>query len=255
MKEYNVALRPIHYACVSGGKDSLFMFRLILDNLEKYPLDMVVNYDLEIDYPFAKNVVNYIENVCNKLGIKFVRLKPRVSWEEIYMRWGYPNRIARWCNNHYKLDCEKQLKEWIEKQNCRPVAYFGFCADETSRFKYEIGSIKDGQDVIYPLAEENIEEDIILEWASKQDIFDNWYKIFRRQGCMGCPMSARKELAYLKLKYPDFYTKMVDMVKWTEENKHGRIVFGKPIKEVDEVINKKWIPKLLEELKEKGVSL
>ena len=61
MAKYDMTLRPIHYASVSGGKDSLYMLNLILHNQDKYPLDMVVNFDLEIDYPFAKNVVGYIE--------------------------------------------------------------------------------------------------------------------------------------------------------------------------------------------------
>ena len=61
MAKYDMNLRPIHYACVSGGKDSLFMLNLILHNLDKYPLDMIVNFELEIDWPFTKNVVDYIE--------------------------------------------------------------------------------------------------------------------------------------------------------------------------------------------------
>lgn len=48
--KYDLKLRPIHYASVSGGKDSFYMLNLILNNLDKYPLDMVVNFDLEIDW-------------------------------------------------------------------------------------------------------------------------------------------------------------------------------------------------------------
>ena len=65
MAKYDMTLRPIHYACVSGGKDSLFMLNLILHNLDKYPLDMIVNFELEIDWPFTKNVVDYIERAVN----------------------------------------------------------------------------------------------------------------------------------------------------------------------------------------------
>lgn len=49
MGKYDLKLRPIHYASVSGGKDSLYMLGLILENQDKYPLDVVVNFDLEID--------------------------------------------------------------------------------------------------------------------------------------------------------------------------------------------------------------
>ena len=40
------AIRPIHYASVSGGKDSLFMMKIILENPQKYPLDIVVHFEL-----------------------------------------------------------------------------------------------------------------------------------------------------------------------------------------------------------------
>ena len=36
------------------------------------------------------------------------------------------------------------------------------------------------KDICYPIAEEGITEDIILEWAKTQPIFDNWYKHFTR---------------------------------------------------------------------------
>ena len=43
-----VMLRPVYFASVSGGKDSLFMLYLILKNPDKYPLDGVVHYELEM---------------------------------------------------------------------------------------------------------------------------------------------------------------------------------------------------------------
>lgn len=45
-------LIPTHWASVSGGKDSLYMMDVIFNNLGKYPLDGVVHFELEIDYPF-----------------------------------------------------------------------------------------------------------------------------------------------------------------------------------------------------------
>lgn len=130
MSRINLSLRPIHYASVSGGKDSLYMLNLILNNQDKYPLDMVVHFELEIDWAWTKNVIDFMEKRCTDFGIKFVRIKPRKSWEELYLKYDIPTRRARWCNNLYKLDCKKQLNNWIKSQNCRPLAYIGFCADE-----------------------------------------------------------------------------------------------------------------------------
>ena len=84
MKSTELALLPTYWACVSGGKDSLFMLNLILHNLDKYPLDGVVHFELEIDYPFIKNVIDYMQSECERFGIRFVRIKPTETWGELY---------------------------------------------------------------------------------------------------------------------------------------------------------------------------
>ena len=251
MKTYNLALRPIHYASVSGGKDSLYMLKLILSNLDKWPLDMVVHYELEIDYPWVKNVINYMESQCKSVGIKFIRIKPRKTFEELYNKYGFPSRRVRWCNDKYKLDCEAQVREWIKSSNCRPVAYIGFCADEVSRFKYTIGNIIDGQDVIYPLAEEHINESTILEWARSVPLFDGFYKICDRQGCMYCPMLQYKEMAYQMIKYPRESEKFWEMI-FIEWDKGINCLRGDkytPDYIFDRVVTY-WLPRVIEELKD-----
>ena len=85
----DLTLRPIHYASVSGGKDSLYMLGLILQMPDKYPLDMVVNFELEIEWRVAKNVVEDMERRCRRAGIKFIRIKPRIRWDELYEKYGF----------------------------------------------------------------------------------------------------------------------------------------------------------------------
>lgn len=240
MPKYDLSLRPIHYACVSGGKDSLYMLGVILKNLDKYPLEFVINYDLEIDWGWVKNSVNKIESMCTKSGINFWRITPRKTWNELYEKYSMPTRRVRWCNLYYKLDCEKQMIEWIKSQNCRPVAYIGFCADETRRFKYELGNWEKGT-CCYPLAEEGITEDKILEWAKHQSIFSDWYKYFKRQGCMMCPMLTRKELAYMYKYERESFEKYFTYVK-EYENKFNTYFWNKPCEEIRIVIEKKWVP-------------
>lgn len=67
-----------------------------------------------------------IEQQCSKLGIKFLRLKPRNSWEELYKKYDMPTKLARWCDSKYKCDCERQLKEWLKQQNYHPIAYIEY---------------------------------------------------------------------------------------------------------------------------------
>lgn len=247
----DIKLRPIHYASVSGGKDSLYMLKIIIENPIKYPLDLVVHFELENDWQWSKKVVDKMEEMCNAINIRFIRIKPRKSWEELYLKYGYPSRMARWCNNLYKLDCKKQLNQWIKSQNCRPLAYIGFCADETKRFKYEIGDWK-LQDNCYPLAEEGITEKEILEQAKQHELLKQYYKYFERQGCKGCPMARMKEWAYLYLKEPEcfeyYIEKMKDTDKWLQETKGKRYTMSNlEINIFEERIKNKWVKKLLME--------
>lgn len=226
------------------------MLGLILQNQDKYPLDLVVNFDLEIDWQVAKDVVNEMEKRCKQAGIPFIRIKPRKTWNELYDKYGFPNGVARWCNSMYKLDCKKQLNEWIKSQNCRPIAYIGFCADETKRFKYEVRKENwELQDCCYPLAEEGIEENTILEWAKKNPIFKGYYDNLPRMGCMLCPYLTMRELAYLKESEPENFEKYFKLIEDTEQKilkEKGKVwkfrkVGGNIIK--NRVLNK-WIPKI-----------
>lgn len=191
----NITLRPVYMASVSGGKDSLFMLYLILNNLDKYPLDGVVHYELEIDYPFVKNVISKMKEMCNELNIPFYSVKP-------------------------------------------------------SRFKYQIGKIAEGQTVVYPLAEEGINEGTILEWARIQEIFDNFYKVNERQGCMFCPMLQYKEMAYQMITYPEVSRNFWFMV-FTEWERGINVLRGD--KYTPDYIYKRvkdyWCPKVEQMLK------
>lgn len=239
-KKYDLSLRPVHYACVSGGKDSLYMLGLILNNLDKYPLDCVVHYQLEIDWDWANGVVDRMEEMCNKAGIKFFRITPRISWYELQKKYLFPSRVSRWCNSKYKLDAENQLVKWIESQGCRPIAYIGFCADETKRFKYEIGGGRWQKEIYcYPLAEEGINEDAILEWAKSNPIFNGWYMYFRRQGCKMCPMISMKELAYMSKYEPESFKAYGMYVREYEESLN-RPFFKEYWDVIEKRILKKW---------------
>lgn len=208
-----IALRPSYWASVSGGKDSLYMLNLILHNPNKYPLDGVVHFELEIDYPFIHGVIDYMERECNRFGIRFARIKPRKSWEELYRLHGFPTRKARWCNDKYKLDAQKQLKEWLRSVGCYAVIYIGYCADEEHRFGKRVDKQKIER---YPLVEEGISEDAILEWAKTQPIFNHYYETQRRCGCMYCPLGSYIGFAYLYKYYPDNFNYMIEKMRETE---------------------------------------
>lgn len=251
MKNNDIALRPSYWASVSGGKDSLFMLNFILHNLDKYPLDGVVHFELEIDYPFIKDVIDYMESECKRFGIPFVRIKPRQTWEELYEKYGYPHRVARWCNSKYKLDAKAQLNEFLNKQGFYAVCYIGYCADEEKRFAKRTSLQRVER---YPLVEEQIYENSILEWAKTQPIFNNFYLTNRRCGCMGCAMSKMISWAYLLKYYPDKFDYFIDKMRKHEEKVSERkrrkwYMFGKGKYGVDyleNIVKTKWLKKLNE---------
>lgn len=226
-----LALRPSYWASVSGGKDSLYMLNLILHNLDRYPLDGVVHFELEIDYPFIKNVIDYMESECNRFGIRFVRIKPRKTWDEWYHTkiektgrlYGFPMRVVRWCNDRYKLDASKQLDEWMNSVGCYVVRYIGYCADEEHRFaKRKSKQITE----VYPLVEHGIIESEILTWAKTQPIFNHYYETNDRCGCMYCPMSSRISFAYLYKYYPENFDFMIKRMRETEKMREAE--YGRP---------------------------
>ena len=262
MKKNEIMLRPTYWACVSGGKDSLFMLNYILNNLNKYPLDAVVHFELEIDFPFIKNVIDYMQNACEKHGIKFLRIKPRKTWEELYYTkciskngyetiYGFPTRVGRWCNEKYKLDAGKQLEDYVNSFGCYTVRYIGFCADEERRFKIQTNVIRE----IYPLAEAGICENDIWELAKHEPIFNNYYKTQKRCGCMYCPLSSFINYAYLYKYYPEKFQYMIKKMKETEllrlqeTGKPCSVTSSNPKYNADyivHIVKNKWLHKLNE---------
>ena len=258
-----IALRPSYWANVSGGKDSLYMLNYILHNLDRYPLDGVIHYELEIDYPFIHDVIDYMESECKKFGIRFVRIKPRKTWEELYYSYsdtynimGYPTRKTRWCNSQYKLDAKRQLDKYMKSIGYYVVSYIGYCADEEHRF---IKRLNARNIEIYPLAENNINEEEILKWAKTQPIFNHYYEVNRRCGCMFCPFSSYLNFAYLYKYYPDKFSYMIEKMRETEairEKQLGRkfsVISSNPKYNADyleHIIKTKWLQKLNEKEKE-----
>lgn len=222
----SLQLRPWHYASVSGGKDSLYMLLLILKNPDKYPLDGVVHFELEVDHLFVKDVTSLMESMCSQVGVKFIRIRPRIKFYDLVGRYGPPTRFNRWCNQNYKLDCKRQLSIYLKSFGCRPIAYIGYCADETRRIKPSKKQFE-----IYPLVENGISESSILELAKDNPIFGDFYKHNKRQGCYICPMQSMRELAYLRKFKPALFEEVLELAE-VSESVYDRPYFGRPLDNV-----------------------
>lgn len=224
-----INLIPSYWASVSGGKDSLFMLKLLMDQRERYPLDGVIHLELEIDYPFIKDVVNEMELMCKAVHVPFLRFKPSRTWEEIYYSKiektgnivGFPTRKVRWCNSKYKLSAFHQFVKYLLAQGRSVVSYIGYCVDEEERY-----TKRHTKHEIYPLVENGIFETDILQWAQNQPIFNNYYLTNKRCGCMYCPMASYINYAYLYKYYPEQYKYMIDKMRETERIREDEL--GRP---------------------------
>ena len=85
-----VVLQNYYVASVSGGKVSLYMLKVLFENRNQYPLHALLHCDLEIDYPVANNVIDYMEKEANKLGLPMIRVKPIFTFNEGIQKYGYP---------------------------------------------------------------------------------------------------------------------------------------------------------------------
>ncbi|MBQ4541292.1 MAG: phosphoadenosine phosphosulfate reductase family protein [Clostridia bacterium] len=243
MKSFNaLSLIPIWIASVSGGKDSLMMLKIILENLDKFPLHGVVHFELEIDMPFIKDVIDYMETECKKYNIPFYRVKPTVTWEELYNKYHFPSRVARWCNDKYKLSAKKEFVKYCKNLGYNVNFYIGYCLNEEKRYVNRPFNER------YPLVEEGIYEDYILEWAKNVPLFKDYYKYNRRCGCYLCPMISNINLAWLLKYYPDKYSYFLNKVDDSEKyftKKLGKEYYFRSnykIDYLDYLIRKKYLP-------------
>lgn len=217
-KNNGIALRPSYWASVSGGKDSLYMLYLIMQHPERWPLDGVVHYELENDFPFIKDVVARMREICEKAGVQFYSFTPEKTWMDLYETYGYPHIKKRWCNNCYKLGGgERKLKAFLREQGKYLVSYIGFCADETKRFRFELNDRGQKVTQIYPLAEAGISEDYIWRWARTEPVFNEYYVYNKRCGCICCPLSSYQNLAYAEQFYPDVYEFYMNLAEEDEQ--------------------------------------
>lgn len=111
------------------------------------------------------------------------------------------------------------------------------------------------------MAENGITEDDIWEWAKTVPVFNHYYEVNKRCGCMYCPMASYLNFAYLFKYYPDYFYFMIEKMRETEakrERELGRpfsVVSSNPKYNADyleQIIKTKWLKKL-NEMEEENV--
>jgi len=198
----------------SGGKDSTAMLHLMLEKGET--IDEVIFFDSGWDWP---QMLDHIDLVERKTGIKITRLKPEKSFDywffehpftskkhEQLIGYGWPGATYRWCTREKVQTINNHLKaKYLFQDVTRCI---GYAVGEEKRAKGE--GVK--KHCRFPLLEWNMDE-----WDCKRLCYDlgytfgGLYDYFNRVSCWCCPLQNQKELFLKKRHFPEIYQKMMEM--------------------------------------------
>ncbi len=200
---------------LSGGKDSTALLLMMLERGE--PIHSVVFFDTGWEFP---QMLDHIDLLEERTGIKIVRLKPTLSFEywmierPLTDRRGYswPSPIRRWCTREKFNAINKyanQHKPWVQ---C-----IGYAADEAERQSKEI--VKRRRNLRFPLIEWDITEDMALQYCRKRGYhWSGLYDVYRRVSCFCCPLQRMSDLRKLRKQFPELWQRMLDMDSRIDKN-------------------------------------
>ena len=180
---------------LSGGKDSTAMLLMMLK--KKIKVDHIVFFDTGWDFP---EMIEHIDKLEKYIGRKIIRLKNRISFEELFNKWGFPAIQRRWCTAEKRNALKKFSNQY------KPfLSWIGFAKDEAKRIKNTIG-------YCYPLVDWKVTEDDALKYCIDKGFdWGGLYKHFKRVSCWNCPLQTLKDLKELWLYYPQYWKELFEM--------------------------------------------
>jgi len=182
---------------LSGGKDSTAMLLIMIE--KKIKVDHIVFFDTGWEYP---GMIEHIDKLENYIGREIIRLRPKISFDKQFGKYGFTSFRRRWCTSRktdtIKVFCNKHKPhtQWI-----------GFSYDEAKRIKKTIG-------YCYPLVDWKMTEENALKYCLDKGF--NWgglYEKYKRVSCWNCPLQSLKDLKALWLYFPDHWNKLLEMQK------------------------------------------
>jgi len=214
--------KDYYVASLSYGKDSLAMLVKIIEL--GLPLDEVIfceiMFDKEISgiHPRQLEFINKARLILKeKYNIEVNHLKAIKSFkEQFYTKkqkgkrkgeiYGFPVLIGAWCNGRLKLDViHKHLSKLRKKYNV--IQYIGIAVDEPKR-------IKNKPNIIYPLVNLNITEEMAKEICVNNNLYSPLYNSkIHRDGCWFCNKSSLNSLRDIYWNYPSHWKKLLELDK------------------------------------------
>jgi len=182
---------------LSGGKDSTAMLLMMIK--KKIKIDHIVFFDTGWEFP---EMLEHIDKLEKYIDREIIRLKPRKSFEELFVGYGFPSFQNRWCTAEKRgainkfCNAYKPFTQWI-----------GFSKEESKRIKKTIN-------YCYPLVDWKVTEEDALKYCYEKGFdWGGLYEKYNRVSCWNCPLQSLKDLKVLWLHFPDYWLKLIEMQK------------------------------------------
>jgi len=180
---------------LSGGKDSTAMLLMMIE--KKISVDHIVFFDTCWEFP---EMYTHIDKLEKYIGREIIRLKPKIPFDEMFIKYGFASFNYRWCTGRKTNSINKFCR-----QNKPFTQWIGYGYDEVNR-------IKKTMSYCYPLIDWKVtEEDALKYCIDKGFDWSGLYEKFRRVSCWCCPLQPLKELKALWLYFPDYWKKLLEM--------------------------------------------
>lgn len=205
----------MHVVSFSGGKDSTAMLLMLIE--KQYPIDRVVCIDTTKEFPSMYRHIERVRALCpvpiDVLPIDYdywfkdhVKTKGKNKGKRGY---GWPDFRNRWCTALKRDTVNAYLKSLNPPGGI--VQYHGIAYDERHRCAKNSDR---GIDAVYPLVDWRVTENQALRYCYDRGLdWDGLYEDFERVSCWCCPLSRLSELRVMHDKYPELWSRLVDMDK------------------------------------------
>lgn len=209
----------IFYVAFSGGKDSVVALDLVQRSL---PHDdfLVLFGDTGMEFPDTYDVVQKINQYCQKCGIKLYRAQSKLTPYQTWNTFGPPSTTNRWCCSVHKTSPQINLLRKITgKYDFTGMAFTGIRAEESlARSEYNFindGKKHNGQLSCHAILEWSSAELFLYIFARGLIINKAYKKGNSRAGCLVCPNSSGRHEYIKRTCYPKEVDNYLEMIAST----------------------------------------
>lgn len=223
-------------ANISGGKDSVAMLHLMVEN-GMIP-DKAIYYDNGMEFNAIYNAINKAAEFCSLNKIEFVRLKSSFNFLDYMLTKEVRGRTngttgyswcgggCRWGTSDKTKTISKYLSNFEDVKECVGIAF-----DEPKRIKNKL----------YPLVDFGYTEKMCLEYC--YSIGYTWeengirlYDILDRVSCWCCANKNRKELYNIYKYLPSYWNKLKELESCTFKTMKKGIT----LEQMEETFKSEW---------------